>query len=161
MSDIEYLERQKNSQYQGGLTGVTFCSGDEFCSLHLFLAVVPRVEVTPKTVTKMQGSSVKAVCKASGSPSPEIEWNLDLLSTHHEVRRSAMRNFLFKHYGVLDVRKSPSTGVTGPALVWSLRPSGGHFQKGIHRGLFKGPTSDSFSGLYFFILESSGAAVHK
>uniref|UniRef100_A0A8P4GUR4 Tyrosine-protein kinase receptor n=1 Tax=Dicentrarchus labrax TaxID=13489 RepID=A0A8P4GUR4_DICLA len=50
--------------------------------------VVPKVEVNPKNVTKMQGSDVKAVCTASGSPSPEILWNLDLLSTHTEVETS-------------------------------------------------------------------------
>uniref|UniRef100_A0A8C4ETD1 Tyrosine-protein kinase receptor n=1 Tax=Dicentrarchus labrax TaxID=13489 RepID=A0A8C4ETD1_DICLA len=44
--------------------------------------------VNPKNVTKMQGSDVKAVCTASGSPSPEILWNLDLLSTHTEVETS-------------------------------------------------------------------------
>ncbi|KAG7241162.1 hypothetical protein INR49_025905 [Caranx melampygus] len=47
--------------------------------------VVPKVEVTPKVVTKMQGSNVKAVCSASGSPLPEILWNLDMLSTHYEL----------------------------------------------------------------------------
>ncbi|KAF0031616.1 hypothetical protein F2P81_016171 [Scophthalmus maximus] len=47
--------------------------------------VVPRVEVSPKNVTKMQGSNVKAVCTATGSPLPEILWNLDLLSSHHEI----------------------------------------------------------------------------
>lgn len=56
------------------------------------LAVVPKVEVTPKSVTVMQGSNVKAVCSASGSPPPEILWNLDWLSTHHEVSWSS---FLF------------------------------------------------------------------
>lgn len=54
----------------------------------LCLAVVPRVEVSPKNVTKMQGSNVKAVCTATGSPLPEILWNLDLLSSHHEVSQS-------------------------------------------------------------------------
>ncbi|XP_056288663.1 neurotrophic tyrosine kinase, receptor, type 2b [Pseudoliparis swirei] len=47
--------------------------------------VIPKVEVTPKTVTMMQGSNVKAVCSASGSPPPEILWNLDWLSTDHEI----------------------------------------------------------------------------
>uniref|UniRef100_A0A4W6C5A3 Neurotrophic tyrosine kinase, receptor, type 2b n=1 Tax=Lates calcarifer TaxID=8187 RepID=A0A4W6C5A3_LATCA len=47
--------------------------------------VPPKVEVDPKIVTKMQGSNVKAVCRASGSPLPEILWNLDLLTTHHEI----------------------------------------------------------------------------
>ncbi|XP_037609549.1 neurotrophic tyrosine kinase, receptor, type 2b isoform X2 [Sebastes umbrosus] len=47
--------------------------------------VIPTVEVTPSTVTEMQGSDVKAVCSASGSPPPEILWNLDWLSTHHEI----------------------------------------------------------------------------
>uniref|UniRef100_A0A3Q3VVZ7 Tyrosine-protein kinase receptor n=1 Tax=Mola mola TaxID=94237 RepID=A0A3Q3VVZ7_MOLML len=31
-----------------------------------------------------------AVCSASGSPPPEILWNLDMLSTHHEVSRSSL-----------------------------------------------------------------------
>ncbi|XP_044030090.1 neurotrophic tyrosine kinase, receptor, type 2b isoform X1 [Siniperca chuatsi] len=56
--------------------------------------VVPKVEVTPTTVTEMQGSDVKAVCTASGSPPPEILWNLDLLSTHHEIEPSDMESSL-------------------------------------------------------------------
>ncbi|KAK9532538.1 hypothetical protein VZT92_009918 [Zoarces viviparus] len=52
--------------------------------------VLPKVEVTPKNVTVMQGSDVKAVCSASGSPPPEILWNLDWLSTHHEIDPSDM-----------------------------------------------------------------------
>ncbi|XP_051794571.1 neurotrophic tyrosine kinase, receptor, type 2b [Acanthochromis polyacanthus] len=47
--------------------------------------VVPAVEVTPKNLTQMQGTDAKAVCRAWGSPPPEILWNLDLLSTHYEV----------------------------------------------------------------------------
>uniref|UniRef100_A0A3Q4GU57 Tyrosine-protein kinase receptor n=1 Tax=Neolamprologus brichardi TaxID=32507 RepID=A0A3Q4GU57_NEOBR len=39
---------------------------------------VPTVEVTPRNVTQMEGSNVKAICSASGSPAPEIAWNLDL-----------------------------------------------------------------------------------
>ncbi|KAF7666473.1 hypothetical protein LDENG_00106640 [Lucifuga dentata] len=46
---------------------------------------VPRVEVTPTVVTEMEGSNVTAVCSASGSPPPEILWNLDMLSTQHEI----------------------------------------------------------------------------
>uniref|UniRef100_A0A3B5A5B8 Tyrosine-protein kinase receptor n=1 Tax=Stegastes partitus TaxID=144197 RepID=A0A3B5A5B8_9TELE len=45
---------------------------------------VPTVEVTPRTLTQMQGTNAKAVCRASGSPPPEILWNLDILSTHYE-----------------------------------------------------------------------------
>lgn len=71
-----------------------------------FLAVIPRVEVNPKMVTEMQGSNVKAVCSASGSPPPEILWNLDMLSTHHEVSRATTHSLLFKpvlliHFGLL------------------------------------------------------------
>lgn len=51
----------------------------------LFFAVVPKVEVSPQTVTKMQGSNVKAVCRASGSPRPDIRWNLGMLSTPNKV----------------------------------------------------------------------------
>ncbi|CAB1448394.1 unnamed protein product [Pleuronectes platessa] len=47
--------------------------------------VVPKVELTPKTVTQMQGSNVEAVCTTTGSPLPELLWNLDLLSTQHEI----------------------------------------------------------------------------
>ncbi|XP_029940747.1 neurotrophic tyrosine kinase, receptor, type 2b [Salarias fasciatus] len=47
--------------------------------------VVPQVEVTPRTVTQMEGSDVKAVCSASGSPPPEILWNLDMLSTQYRI----------------------------------------------------------------------------
>ncbi|XP_071400491.1 neurotrophic tyrosine kinase, receptor, type 2b [Centroberyx affinis] len=46
---------------------------------------VPQVEVTPTIVTKMEGSDVKAVCSASGSPPPEILWNFDMLSTSYEI----------------------------------------------------------------------------
>lgn len=60
-------------------------------SVCLFPAVVPKVEVTPKTVTKMQGNSVKAVCSASGSPPPEIQWSVDLLSSHHEVSQATVQ----------------------------------------------------------------------
>ncbi|KAK5618507.1 BDNF/NT-3 growth factors receptor [Crenichthys baileyi] len=47
--------------------------------------VVPKVELTPKTVTVMEGGNVKAVCSASGSPVPVILWTLDMLSTHYEI----------------------------------------------------------------------------
>ncbi|XP_013764428.1 neurotrophic tyrosine kinase, receptor, type 2b isoform X2 [Pundamilia nyererei] len=47
--------------------------------------VVPTVEVTPRNVTQMEGSNVKAICSASGSPAPEIVWNLDELWTHYEI----------------------------------------------------------------------------
>ncbi|KAM9820958.1 neurotrophic tyrosine kinase, receptor, type 2b [Neosynchiropus ocellatus] len=50
--------------------------------------VVPQVEVTPTLVTEMEGSDVKAECRASGSPSPEILWNLEMLSTHFEIDSS-------------------------------------------------------------------------
>ncbi|XP_049460611.1 neurotrophic tyrosine kinase, receptor, type 2b [Epinephelus fuscoguttatus] len=50
--------------------------------------VVPSVEVTPNTVTAMKGSNAKAVCKASGSPPPEIVWNLDWLATTHKIEPS-------------------------------------------------------------------------
>ncbi|XP_071751066.1 neurotrophic tyrosine kinase, receptor, type 2b isoform X3 [Centroberyx gerrardi] len=46
---------------------------------------VPQVEVTPTIVTKMEGSDVKAVCSASGSPPPEILWNFDILCTSYEI----------------------------------------------------------------------------
>lgn len=49
---------------------------------------VPKVEVTPTTVTEMQGRNIKAVCKATGSPPPEILWNHDTLYTHHEIDTS-------------------------------------------------------------------------
>uniref|UniRef100_A0A3B3ZEJ5 Tyrosine-protein kinase receptor n=1 Tax=Periophthalmus magnuspinnatus TaxID=409849 RepID=A0A3B3ZEJ5_9GOBI len=35
---------------------------------------IPRVVVSPTTVTEMQGRDVRALCKASGSPAPQIEW---------------------------------------------------------------------------------------
>lgn len=41
--------------------------------------------VSPNMVTEMQGSNVKAVCQATGSPPPEIQWNLDMIFTHYEV----------------------------------------------------------------------------
>ncbi|KAM4719777.1 neurotrophic tyrosine kinase, receptor, type 2b [Anableps anableps] len=47
--------------------------------------VVPKVELTPKNVTVMEGGDVKAVCSASGSPVPVILWTLDMLSTHYEI----------------------------------------------------------------------------
>ncbi|CAN9504541.1 unnamed protein product [Ophioblennius macclurei] len=47
--------------------------------------VVPQVEVSPRNVTQMEGSNVKAVCSASGSPPPEILWKLDMLSTYNRV----------------------------------------------------------------------------
>ena len=53
----------------------------------VLLAVVPKVEVTPKSVTEMEGANVTAVCSASGSPVPVILWNLDMVSTHYEVRQ--------------------------------------------------------------------------
>lgn len=46
---------------------------------------IPTVEVSPSTVTEMQGRDVRALCKASGSPAPQIEWNIDVLYTHHEI----------------------------------------------------------------------------
>lgn len=49
---------------------------------------IPRVEVSPSTVTEMQGSVVRALCKASGSPAPQIEWNIDVLYTRHEIEET-------------------------------------------------------------------------
>lgn len=46
--------------------------------------------VSPSTVTEMQGSSVEAVCQATGSPPPDIQWNLDMLSTQFKVSRSPL-----------------------------------------------------------------------
>ncbi|XP_008324497.1 BDNF/NT-3 growth factors receptor-like [Cynoglossus semilaevis] len=56
-----------------------------FGTFPLLDCVFPMVDVTPKVVTKMQGGDVKAVCTATGSPTPEILWNLDILSTHHKI----------------------------------------------------------------------------
>ncbi|KAM9338135.1 neurotrophic tyrosine kinase, receptor, type 2b [Symphorus nematophorus] len=50
--------------------------------------VVPRVEVSPINVTEMQDSEVKAVCRATGSPPPDIQWNLDQLSTIYKLEPS-------------------------------------------------------------------------
>ncbi|XP_041667713.1 neurotrophic tyrosine kinase, receptor, type 2b isoform X2 [Cheilinus undulatus] len=55
---------------------------------------VPRVEVKPRTVNLMQGSRVEAVCNASGSPLPRIQWNLEMLSTHFEIEPSDMKSKL-------------------------------------------------------------------
>uniref|UniRef100_A0AAV2ISV2 Tyrosine-protein kinase receptor n=1 Tax=Knipowitschia caucasica TaxID=637954 RepID=A0AAV2ISV2_KNICA len=46
---------------------------------------IPRVVVAPTTVTEMEGHDVRALCKASGSPAPQIEWNSDVLYTHNEI----------------------------------------------------------------------------
>ncbi|KAK7896492.1 hypothetical protein WMY93_021817 [Mugilogobius chulae] len=46
---------------------------------------IPVVVVAPTTVTEMQGRDVRALCKASGSPAPQIEWNIDVLYTHHDT----------------------------------------------------------------------------
>ncbi|XP_033981534.1 neurotrophic tyrosine kinase, receptor, type 2b isoform X4 [Trematomus bernacchii] len=66
----------------------------EFATLTPPDCVVPLVEVNPKSVTEMQGSNVRAVCSASGSPAPEITWNLDLFSTHHEIDPSDTKSIL-------------------------------------------------------------------
>ncbi|KAK1884304.1 BDNF/NT-3 growth factors receptor, partial [Dissostichus eleginoides] len=66
----------------------------EFATLTPPDCVVPLVEVNPKSVTEMQGSNVRAVCSASGSPAPEITWNLDWLSTHHEIDPSDTKSIL-------------------------------------------------------------------
>uniref|UniRef100_A0A665UZZ5 Tyrosine-protein kinase receptor n=1 Tax=Echeneis naucrates TaxID=173247 RepID=A0A665UZZ5_ECHNA len=64
---------------------------DERGETKAFLTLTPPDcgNVNPKIVTKMQGSNIQAVCSASGSPPPEILWNLDMLSTHHEVNWSS------------------------------------------------------------------------
>ncbi|XP_055087539.1 neurotrophic tyrosine kinase, receptor, type 2b [Periophthalmus magnuspinnatus] len=46
---------------------------------------IPRVVVSPTTVTEMQGRDVRALCKASGSPAPQIEWNIDVLYTRNKI----------------------------------------------------------------------------
>ncbi|XP_055009677.1 neurotrophic tyrosine kinase, receptor, type 2b [Boleophthalmus pectinirostris] len=46
---------------------------------------IPRVVVAPTTVTEMEGHNVRALCKASGSPVPQIEWNIDVLDTDHDI----------------------------------------------------------------------------
>lgn len=66
-----------------------------------FLAVVPSVEVTPNTVTAMKGSNAKAVCKASGSPPPEIVWNLDWLATTHKVSWATTPRGVGRHHSGL------------------------------------------------------------
>ncbi|KAK5900408.1 hypothetical protein CgunFtcFv8_025368 [Champsocephalus gunnari] len=66
----------------------------EFATLTPPDCVAPLVEVNPKSVTEMQGSNVRAVCSASGSPAPEITWNLDWISTHHEVDASDTKSIL-------------------------------------------------------------------
>ncbi|XP_061732600.1 neurotrophic tyrosine kinase, receptor, type 2b [Nerophis ophidion] len=53
--------------------------------------VAPQVEVTPTVVTEMQGGSVTALCSASGSPSPEIDWNLDMISSRYEIKPMDMK----------------------------------------------------------------------
>lgn len=68
----------KNKKKPGkNMIGFTVCT---------LLAVVPKVEVFPRTVTEMEGGNVKAVCSASGSPFPVIQWNPEMLSTNFEVR---------------------------------------------------------------------------
>lgn len=103
VSDIEPLERRspredrkersKQRRKTNLKTNRSMWSSAQMFSFPVcsFLAVVPRVEVSPRTVTEMQGSDVKALCRASGSPPPEILWNLDLISTHHEVSQSTTR----------------------------------------------------------------------
>lgn len=54
--------------------------------LWILLTVVPKVEVFPRSVTEMEGGNVKAVCSASGSPFPVIQWNPEMLSTKFVVR---------------------------------------------------------------------------
>ncbi|KAM9307181.1 neurotrophic tyrosine kinase, receptor, type 2b [Pholidichthys leucotaenia] len=56
--------------------------------------VVPQVEVTLKNVTQMEGSNIKAVCSASGSPPPEIKWIVDELETDKEVESYDLETIL-------------------------------------------------------------------
>ncbi|XP_035996225.1 neurotrophic tyrosine kinase, receptor, type 2b isoform X1 [Fundulus heteroclitus] len=56
--------------------------------------VVPKVELIPKTVTVKEGGNVKAVCSASGSPIPVIQWTLDMLSTTYEIDPMETKNTL-------------------------------------------------------------------
>lgn len=56
----------------------------------MYLAVVPKVVVSPNMVTEMQGSNIKAVCQATGSPPPEIQWKLDMIFTHYKVSWSPL-----------------------------------------------------------------------
>uniref|UniRef100_A0A8C7W5P6 Tyrosine-protein kinase receptor n=1 Tax=Oncorhynchus mykiss TaxID=8022 RepID=A0A8C7W5P6_ONCMY len=49
------------------------------------LTEAPAVEVSPSIVTKTEGSDVTAVCSATGSPAPEISWNLDTIFTSYET----------------------------------------------------------------------------
>ncbi|XP_021162853.1 neurotrophic tyrosine kinase, receptor, type 2b isoform X2 [Fundulus heteroclitus] len=56
--------------------------------------VVPKVELIPKTVTVKEGGNVKAVCSASGSPVPVIQWTLDMLSTTYEIDPMETKNTL-------------------------------------------------------------------
>ncbi|XP_061149577.1 neurotrophic tyrosine kinase, receptor, type 2b [Syngnathus typhle] len=56
--------------------------------------VVPQVEVTPTVVTEEQGSDVEALCSASGSPTPDIQWNLDMVFSHYEIDPMEMANRL-------------------------------------------------------------------
>ncbi|KAK6315582.1 BDNF/NT-3 growth factors receptor-like isoform X1 [Coregonus clupeaformis] len=41
----------------------------------------PAAEVRPSIITKTEGSDVRAVCSATGSPAPDILWNIDSLFT--------------------------------------------------------------------------------
>ncbi|XP_019127944.1 neurotrophic tyrosine kinase, receptor, type 2b isoform X2 [Larimichthys crocea] len=72
----------------------------DLATLSLPDCVLPKVEVTPKNVTVMQGTDVKALCTASGSPPPEIVWNLDFLSTRYETDLSDMESSTIALSGV-------------------------------------------------------------
>lgn len=104
--NISKRQKQKKDRNQDGQTDARLRSADYLCC---FLAVVPKVVVTPGNVSERQGGNIRAVCKATGSPSPEIQWNLDLLASHHEVRCSTLRQLLLK----------ASRRLTGPALLGS------------------------------------------
>ncbi|XP_068609211.1 neurotrophic tyrosine kinase, receptor, type 2b [Brachionichthys hirsutus] len=100
--------------------------------------VVPRVEVDPTSVTEMEGSDVKAVCRASGSPPPEVLWNLDLLSTHHEMDSSDTESSL----SLSDL--SPNDN--GKVLVCSAENLAGQAEASLQLNILFAPTIQQLLG---------------
>ncbi|XP_068190267.1 neurotrophic tyrosine kinase, receptor, type 2b [Antennarius striatus] len=110
----------------------------DFSSITPADCVVPRVEVDPRYVTQMEGTDVKAVCRASGSPLPEILWNLDLLSTHHEIDPSDTESSL----SLSDL--SPNDN--GKVLVCSAENMAGQAEASLQLNILFAPTIQRLLG---------------
>ncbi|KAG9328607.1 hypothetical protein JZ751_012786, partial [Albula glossodonta] len=56
--------------------------------------VIPMVKVSPSIITRLEGESAALVCQTSGSPTPQLQWNLSTLFSYYKVNTSGLTSEL-------------------------------------------------------------------